>query len=127
MSLTVFSANPCAIQEFYDVRRLKNLQHAPSVIYGKEPPNELRDDIPMGGGDGRGAFITLILFPTHYSTDAGRERSISAVLAFRDYFHFHIKCCKSFLHDRMRAKVSEFLKVLNRTKPMCLAPKSGHQ
>lgn len=109
------------------MRRLKNLQNAPSVLYGKEPPNELKGSIPAGGASEGVNFITLILFPTHYSTAASREKSISAVLAFRDYFHFHIKCCKSFLHDRMRAKVSEFLKILNRTKPVCLAPKSGNQ
>lgn len=36
---------------------------------------------------------------------------------FRDYLHYHIKCSKAYMHSRMRTRVAEFLKVLNRAKP----------
>lgn len=60
---------------------------------------------------------------------------------FRDYLHYHIKvslnfiptivfckmikffsacdwqCSKAYIHSRMRAKTSDFLKVLNRARP----------
>lgn len=40
------------------------------------------------------------------------------VINFRDYFHYHIKSCKAYLHNRQRAKVAEYLKVLNRAKAL---------
>lgn len=36
---------------------------------------------------------------------------------FRDYLHYHIKCSKAYIHSRLRRRVAEFLKVLNRAKP----------
>ena len=100
---------------------MNQLQNAPSVLLGKEPPKELRS-IPKSA-DGSDSFITLILFPHHYQTDAKREKCISMILQFRDYFYYHIKCCKSYLHDRMRDKASEFLRMLDRTKPACFVSK----
>ena len=35
----------------------------------------------------------------------------------RDYLHYHLKCTKAALHNRMRAKTADFLKMLNRAKP----------
>lgn len=59
-----------------------------------------------------------MLFPAHYAEDRRRERCISMVINFRDYFHYHIKSCKAYLHNRQRAKVAEYLKVLNRAKAL---------
>jgi hypothetical protein len=42
---------------------------------------------------------------------------ISKIQLFRDYFHFHIKASKAYLHSRMRARVDSLMKVLNRAKP----------
>jgi len=44
------------------------------------------------------------------------EATISHIQLFRDYLHYHIKCSKAYMHSRMRARVAEFLKVLNRAK-----------
>jgi actin related protein 2/3 complex subunit 2 len=62
----------------------------------------------------------------HYS-EKKREKCVSMILSFRDYFHYHIKCCKAFLHNRMRSKVAEFLKMLNRTKPLSLLGSKSSQ
>ena len=44
------------------------------------------------------------------------QSTISHIQLFRDYLHYHIKCSKAYMHSRMRARVAEFLKVLNRSK-----------
>lgn len=58
-----------------------------------------------------------VLFPNHY-TEAKRDKSFALMVNFRDYFHYHIKSCKAYLHTRMRAKVDESVKLLNRCKPI---------
>jgi actin related protein 2/3 complex subunit 2 len=57
------------------------------------------------------------LFPRHFAKGDVREKTISQIQLFRDYLHYHIKCSKAYMHSRMRARVQEFLKVLNRAKP----------
>lgn len=59
----------------------------------------------------------LVLFPRNYIPGAVREETISRIQIYRDYLHYHLKCSKAYMHSRMRARVSEFLKVLNRAKP----------
>lgn len=57
----------------------------------------------------------IVLFPSHFAGEK-RQKCISMIVNFREYFYYHIKCCKSYLHTRMRAKVSDFIKTLNSTK-----------
>ncbi|KAK4508876.1 uncharacterized protein ATC70_013499 [Mucor velutinosus] len=105
------------LQEFVDARRrVPALQNAPQVLYSiREPPMELRhlnlkdsDDI---------SYVTFVLFPNHFTRGDVREETISRIQIFRDYLHYHIKCSKAYMHTRMRARVRDFLKVLNRAKP----------
>lgn len=63
------------------------------------------------------ALPMSVLFPRNYAAGAVREETISRIQIFRDYLHYHIKCSKAYMHSRMRARVSDFLKVLNRAKP----------
>ena len=98
------------------MRRQPHLQNTPSVLFGKEPPSEVKSLIPSNV-DNNINYITFVLFPTHYA-GGKRIKCTSMIINFRDYFHYHIKACKAFLHNRMRAKVAEFLKMLNRTKPL---------
>ncbi|GMM51359.1 Arc35 protein [Starmerella bacillaris] len=103
------------LQEFVDARR-RALQNAPQVMFSKEPPLEVQ----RAGFNGQlrpdQSFITFVLFPQHIIPQR-RERAISHIQTFRDYFHFHIKSSKAFVHSRMRHRTGEFLKVLNRAKP----------
>jgi len=103
------------LQEFVDARRLPNIQNAPQVLYSpKEPPLELKS---IGVEEGENlSWVTFVLFPRHYSSNT-RGETISRILLFRDYLHYHMKASKSYLHSRMRARVDSFLKVLNRAKP----------
>lgn len=103
------------LQEFVDARK-RAIQNAPQVLYSqKEPPLEIRNLPNLKVSDDIG-YVTFVLFPRHLH-HLRRENCISHIQIFRDYFHYHIKCSKAYMHSRMRFRVSEFLKVLNRAKP----------
>ncbi|KAI9007461.1 Arp2/3 complex, 34 kd subunit p34-Arc-domain-containing protein [Phycomyces nitens] len=103
------------LQEFVDARRRPALQNAPQVLYStREPPMELRALNLQPDEDM--SYVTFVLFPRHFNREV-REETISRVQIFRDYLHYHIKCSKAYMHTRMRARVSDFLRVLNRAKP----------
>jgi len=92
----------------------KASQNSPTVLFNnKEPPEDLKlTDARTGDGVG---YITFVLFPRHTRKDT-RDNSIDLIHLFRDYLHYHLKCSKAYIHSRMRAKTSDFLKVLNRAK-----------
>jgi len=101
------------MQEFREGRRASHT--APQVLFShREPPMELQN---TGAkiGDNIG-YITFVLFPRHTNKEA-RDNTINLIHMFRDYLHYHLKCSKAYIHSRMRAKTSEFLKVLNRARP----------
>lgn len=101
------------MQEFKEGRR--NYQQAPQVLFShKEPPMELQGT-DARGGDNVG-YITFVLFPRH-TGPAVKDNTINLIHTLRDYLHYHIKCSKAYIHSRMRAKTSDFLKVLNRARP----------
>jgi len=101
------------MQEFKEGRR--QYQQAPQVLFShKEPPMELQGtDARTGDNIG---YITFVLFPRHTSPST-RDNTINLIHTLRDYLHYHIKCSKAYIHSRMRAKTSDFLKVLNRARP----------
>ncbi|KAL3832449.1 hypothetical protein ACJMK2_024091 [Sinanodonta woodiana] len=101
------------MQEFKEGRR--KYQQAPQVLFShKDPPQELQNtDARVGDNIG---YITFVLFPRHTSAGA-RDNTINLIHTLRDYLHYHIKCSKAYIHSRMRAKTSDFLKVLNRARP----------
>ncbi|KAI8364655.1 Arp2/3 complex, 34 kd subunit p34-Arc-domain-containing protein [Radiomyces spectabilis] len=104
------------LQEFVDARRRPALQNAPQVLYSiREPPMELRH-LNLNDSDDT-SYITFVLFPQHFTNGDVREETISRIQVFRDYLHYHIKCSKAYMHTRMRARVRDFLRVLNRAKP----------
>ncbi|XP_067649765.1 actin-related protein 2/3 complex subunit 2-like [Haliotis asinina] len=101
------------MQEFKEGRR--KYQQAPQVLFShKEPPQEL-DNTEARTGDNIG-YITFVLFPRHTNKNA-RDNTINLIHTLRDYLHYHIKCSKAYIHQRMRAKTTDFLKVLNRARP----------
>lgn len=65
-------------------------------------------------------LVSIVLFPNHFAAGDVREETISRIQIFRDYLHYHIKCSKAYMHTRMRARVRDFLKVLNRAKPQVM-------
>lgn len=66
--------------------------------------------------DNNVGYVTFVLFPRHTAPNT-RDNTINLIHMFRHYLHYHIKCSKAYIHSRMRAKTSDFLKVLNRARP----------
>jgi len=100
------------LQEFAEARR--QVQNAPSVQYLKDPPGELKNvsNVPVGDDIG---YVTFVLFKRQCEASQ-HVNTITNILTFRDYLHYHIKCSKAYMHSRMRARVDALLKVLNRAK-----------
>ncbi|KAL2398656.1 Actin-related protein 2/3 complex subunit 2 [Exophiala dermatitidis] len=105
------------LQEFVDARR-RAIQNAPQVLFRSDPPLELQGLKGVGktGEKGEMGFITFVLFPRHL-TQQRRDEVISHIQTFRDYFHYHIKASKAYIHSRMRRRTADFLQVLNRARP----------
>lgn len=104
------------LQEFVDARR-RAIQNAPQVLYRNEPPLELQNVPGLSKAtDGEVGYVTFVLFPRHLTVQR-REESISHIQTFRDYFHYHIKASKAYIHSRMRRRTADFLQVLNRARP----------
>ncbi|KAJ5724485.1 Actin-related protein 2/3 complex subunit 2 [Penicillium malachiteum] len=106
------------LQEFVDARRrVVTLQNAPQVLFRNDPPLEL-EGVPglQNAGEGEISYVTFVLFPRHL-TPQRRYDNISHIQTFRDYFHYHIKASKAYIHTRMRKRTADFLQVLNRARP----------
>ncbi|KAJ5103909.1 Actin-related protein 2/3 complex subunit 2, partial [Penicillium argentinense] len=130
------------LQEFVDARRrVVTLQNAPQVLFRSDPPLEL-EGVPglKNTGEGEISYVTfgkrpeqsksfsislcrntdmaplIVLFPRHL-TPQRRYENISHIQTFRDYFHYHIKASKAYIHTRMRKRTADFLQVLNRARP----------
>jgi len=102
------------LQEFQEAR--KENQSAPQVLFKhKSPPSELSKFSEALTGDNVG-YVTFVLFPRHIDAK-NAENTIDLIHGFRTYLHYHLKCLKAYLHMRMRAQATSFLKVLNRAKP----------
>jgi len=104
------------LQEFVDARRQPTIQNAPQVLYSnRDPPLEIRHLSGLKNSDDVG-YVTFVLFPRHFANVDVTSATISHIQLFRDYLHYHIKCSKAYMHSRMRHRVTEFQKVLNRAK-----------
>ncbi|GAP90264.1 putative ARP2 3 complex 34 kDa subunit [Rosellinia necatrix] len=104
------------IQEFVDARR-RAIQNAPQVLFRNDPPLELQNvpGVAVGSG-GEVGYVTFVLFPRHL-TPQRMPDVISHIQTFRDYFHYHIKASKAYIHSRMRRRTADFLQVLRRARP----------
>jgi len=99
----------------------KSVAGAPAVDFRFDPPGELSGaaNVPRGQNIG---YVTFVLFDRHYN-GAAKQKAASILPSFRNYLHYHIKCAKSHLHTRMRNRVEESIKVLNRAKQEDIQPK----
>lgn len=104
------------IQEFVDARR-RAIQNAPQVLFRTDPPLELQN-VPgvQNSSTGEKGYVTFVLFPRHLTPQRMPE-VISHIQTFRDYFHYHIKASKAYIHSRMRRRTADFLQVLRRARP----------
>mmetsp|Transcript_21987 Transcript_21987/g.32768 ORF Transcript_21987/g.32768 Transcript_21987/m.32768 type:complete len:316 (-) Transcript_21987:110-1057(-) len=95
------------LKDYKDVQRRK-VGVAPPALFSVEPPIELK-----GEEKGTVGFISFAVQKTHLRKPVV---CAAALVNFRTFLHYHLKCSKAFFHSRMRKKVREFLKVLNRAK-----------
>ncbi|VDC04925.1 unnamed protein product [Peniophora sp. CBMAI 1063] len=115
------------LQEFVDARRLPQIQNAPQVLFtNRDPPLEIRGLPGLRDSDDIG-YVTFVLFPRHFTNPLVAAETISHITLFRDYLHYHIKCSKAYMHSRMRHRVAEFQKVLNRAKTEVAAGGAGER
>lgn len=102
------------MKAFQDVRGRN--PSAPQVLFAHaaDVPRELEGTDALTGSNV--GYVTFVLFPRHIADDR-MDRTIDLIHTFRDYLHYHIKCSKAYLHQRMRARTAALLKVLNRARP----------
>jgi|Transcript_7989 actin related protein 2/3 complex subunit 2 len=109
------------LQEFADAR--KSMRGVPSVKFTyKEAPMELENYPGLKNVDSNG-FVSMVLFEQHLSPK-NVYKTINLLETFRNYLHYHIKCSKAYMHNRMRSRVAKWLQVLNRARPDPIAEKA---
>jgi actin related protein 2/3 complex subunit 2 len=91
---------------------------APSVTTSPKAPKDLETfDLPDDVRDGKMfAFVSISLLDPQLSQRKRVDTSYYIPL-FRDYIHYHIKCTKAFLHQKMRLRAAHLLKILDEAKP----------
>jgi len=110
------------LREFVDSRKQPALQNAPQVLFSnRDPPLEIHGmpEVTKARGNAKGdiGYITFgitfpfqfeidckVLFPRHFNMPDRAFDTISQIQLFRDYFHYHIKCSKAYMHSRMRQR-----------------------
>jgi len=118
-SIDFLAYNDSVLGQVFCTEFAKSLQGAPTVSYTpnkQPPPLELKGVSGLPQGDGV-SYITFVVYDRHYKGPLAKlENCAFTVVSFRNYIHYHLKCCKSYLHTRMRTRVENLLKVLNRAK-----------
>jgi len=100
------------LKEFVAAR--KNIGRAPPCTWEQNPPAELKE---FGISQNKGClgYMSFAILKSHL--EKGKQEAVIAVLqTFRTYLQYHIKCSKSYFHSKMRKRVIELVKVLNRAK-----------
>eukprot|EP00741_Cyanophora_paradoxa_P019447 tig00021127_g18773.t1 len=107
------------LQEFAEVQRSAELRQAPIVKYGDKPPIELVGQLPPKAPSADDcAYVSFSVYRRNLEGAAERREAVAtALLGFRNYIHYHLKCTKAYLHSRMRNRFSALLQVLNRARP----------
>jgi actin related protein 2/3 complex subunit 2 len=101
------------MQEFLNER--KTIGAAPPFQFAANPPAELKEFGITEPVPGLLGFCSFPILKSHVDKDK-KEKAIAVLQSFRTYLQYHIKCSKSFFHQRMRLRVKELLLVLNRAK-----------
>lgn len=101
-------------QELADVKKSdKSVNAAPGITFKEHEGPE--DKVVAEGNNKDTLWVELVLQGNHIAAK-NAEKTIHNVLSFRTFVHYHLKCTKSHVHSRMRARTNEILKILNRAK-----------
>lgn len=102
------------LKEFVNTR--KSIGRAPPVAWDENPPRELAAfKITENKGSCLG-FMSFAILKDHLKTGEKKDVVIAVLQTFRTYLQYHIKMAKSHFHSKMRKRVAELIKVLNRAK-----------
>lgn len=103
-------------QEFAEAQR--HVSNAPPMNFSdREPPMELRGRAIAKQTESFVGYLSFAVFPKHFETEAKKAVVLNQLVLFRNYLDYHIKAAKSYLHMRMRARVDNWMQVLNRAHP----------
>ena len=69
-------------------------------------------------------FLSITLLNDHVKNNEKKLQAVQMLHMLRNYVQYHIKCSKAYFHSRMRARVVELLKVMNRAHIESLVVKS---
>ncbi|OHT09129.1 Arp2/3 complex, 34kD subunit p34-Arc family protein [Tritrichomonas foetus] len=89
---------------------------APAVTYSNDPPSDLSAFSLPTRDQKLFAYVTIGMQDAQLS-DRKKEDISFYMPMFRDYLHYHIKCAKGFMHQKMRARTAAMLKILDAAKP----------
>mmetsp|Transcript_16199 Transcript_16199/g.30743 ORF Transcript_16199/g.30743 Transcript_16199/m.30743 type:complete len:318 (-) Transcript_16199:131-1084(-) len=95
------------LKDYKEVQRRK-AGGAPPALFSLNAPEEI-------AGEGKGS-LGFISFAVQQRQMKDMQTTAAALINFRSFLQYHLKCSKSFFHSRMRKKVKEFLMILNRAK-----------
>ena len=108
------------LNSFVEARRL--VPTAPICTFDVKPPVDMKHfniEQPMGTV----GFLSITLLGDHVKTNDKKVQAVQMLHMLRNYVQYHIKCSKAYFNSRMRARVVEMLKVMNRAKVEPLNPK----
>ena len=94
------------------------VKSAPAVTYSNELPSDVAS-VSSGitsGDKSLYAYVTLSMQSAQLS-DRKKQDTAYYLPMFRDYLHYHIKCAKAFMHQKMRSRTAAMLKILDAAKP----------
>lgn len=107
------------LKQFPAVQR-KSASYAPPMAYNAVPPSELKAFNITTNVSSNVGFVSFPILKSHLAKDRSgvpkQAKVVASLQVFRNYLQYHIKCSKSFFHQRMRARVVSLLQVLNRAK-----------
>jgi len=100
------------LKDYKEVQRRK-AGGAPPALFSINAPEEVKGESRYSPEEKHVGFLT---FAVQQQQMRNPKNTAAALVNFRSFLQYHLKCSKAFFHSRMRKKVREFLKVLNRAK-----------
>jgi hypothetical protein len=103
------------LKEFATAKKDPKLGAAPLVLFDVKPPGELSDCVIKDTNVHK--YVNFTLEQRHVRTPEMLETAIDMLYSFRNYIHYHVKCCKGYMHTRMRTRSEDLLQVLHQAEP----------
>lgn len=95
----------------------QRVRGAPIVTYSNDVPSDLQAlAVEITGDKSLYAYVTISMQADQLS-DRKKRDTADYLPMFRDYLHYHIKCAKAFMHQKMRSRTAAMLRVLDAAKP----------